>query len=70
MNKLYPKKNPVGSIAIQMSGSGSSCFSLFEDKVSAINYETKVNRKIFKTKPVKQIILNFINLLILKCLPG
>ena len=42
MNKLYPKKNPFGSIAIQMSGSGSSCFSLFEDKVSANLFNQKI----------------------------
>ena len=42
MNKLYPKKNPIGSIAIQMSGSGSSCFSLFEDKVSANLFNQKI----------------------------
>ena len=42
MNNLYPKKNPFGSIAIQMSGSGSSCFSLFEDKVSANLFNQKI----------------------------
>ena len=42
MNKLYPKKNPVGSIAIQMSGSGSSCFSLFEDEGSANLFNQKI----------------------------
>ena len=42
MNNLYPKKNPFGSIAIQMSGSGSSCFSLFEDKASANLFNQKI----------------------------
>ncbi len=42
MNNLYPKKNPFGSIAVQMSGSGSSCFSLFKDKVSANVFNQKI----------------------------
>ena len=42
MNKLYPKKNPFGSTAVRMSGSGSSCFPLFEDKVSANLFNQKI----------------------------
>ena len=46
MNNLYPNKNPFGSIAIQMSGSGSSCFSylkikfanLFNQKIQEAGY--------------------------------
>ena len=42
MNKLYPKKNSFGSAAVRMSGSGSSCFSLFEDKFSANLFNQKI----------------------------
>ena len=40
--KLYPKKNSFGSAAVRMSGSGSSCFSLFEDKFSANLFNQKI----------------------------
>ena len=42
MNKLYPKKNSFESAAVRMSGSGSSCFSLFEDKFSANLFNQKI----------------------------
>jgi 4-diphosphocytidyl-2-C-methyl-D-erythritol kinase len=35
METLYPKDRKIGLSSVQMSGSGASCFALFEDKKTA-----------------------------------
>ncbi len=42
MKKLYPRDRKVGLSSIQMSGSGASCFALFEDKKTADMFCRKI----------------------------